>query len=453
VQRRTSSGGSFETIAADISATSFTDPSPASGVTNSYRIISHAGTYASQPSAEVGFVFSGLPTGWNQQDIGSVGLVGTSAFLGTTFTLQGSGADIWETTDGCHFLSQGISGDFVITARLASMSNTDYWAKAGLMIRESSSAVSKNVSLLVTPQVGGTRMQWRNSQGGSTFDHELSGSNAPLWLRITRSGNTLTGWQSNDGATWAISHAVSLAMNSNVLVGLAVTSHKNDALNTAIFDSVSLTTNKATATVTLGNLSASYNGSAKAATATTDPTGLTVNFTYDGSATAPTAVGSYAVVATINDASYQGSASGTLVITWSWNAFQNLWFAPGQIANADVSAPTADANQDGLKNFFAYSSGISPWIQATTENGGFPIVAIQSGFLTITYTRLKQRFDFDCVPEVSSDLATWNSGAGFTTQTEVTPLDDIRERVQVRDTIPSENTNQRYMRLSGVFLP
>ena len=59
---------------------------------------------------------------------------------------------------------------------------------------------------------------------------------------------------------------------------------------------------KATATVSLGNLAQTYTGSPLAATATTSPTGLTVGFTYDGSATAPTAAGSYAVVATINDA-------------------------------------------------------------------------------------------------------------------------------------------------------
>jgi regulation of enolase protein 1 (concanavalin A-like superfamily) len=241
VQRRTSSGGSsFQTIATDISATSFTDPSPTSGATNSYRIISHAGTYASQPSAEVGFVFSGLPAGWNQQDIGTVGLAGTTTFSGSAITLQGSGADIWETADGCHFLSQGISGDFVITVRLASMSNTDYWAKAGLMVRETNAAGSKNVSLLVTPESGGTRMQWRISGDGDTSDHRLSLSNAPRWLRILRSGNTFIGWQSEDGATWTDQHTVTFPMNAAVQVGLAVTSHKNDTLNTATFQNVDI---------------------------------------------------------------------------------------------------------------------------------------------------------------------------------------------------------------------
>ena len=52
----------------------------------------------------------------------------------------------------------------------------------------------------------------------------------------------------------------------------------------------------------------------QAATATTTPSGLAVSFTYNGSATVPTSAGSYTVIGTINDANYQGSATGTLVI-------------------------------------------------------------------------------------------------------------------------------------------
>ncbi|MBK8419008.1 MAG: hypothetical protein IPL17_09205 [Anaerolineales bacterium] len=42
--------------------------------------------------------------------------------------------------------------------------------------------------------------------------------------------------------------------------------------------------------------------------------GLTVSFTYDGSATAPINIGSYAVTATVTDLNYTGTANGTLVI-------------------------------------------------------------------------------------------------------------------------------------------
>ena len=54
VERRTSTGGTFQTIATDISDTSFTDQSLSDGALVSYRVISHAGTYISVPSVEVG---------------------------------------------------------------------------------------------------------------------------------------------------------------------------------------------------------------------------------------------------------------------------------------------------------------------------------------------------------------------------------------------------------------
>jgi hypothetical protein len=75
-----------------------------------------------------------------------------------------------------------------------------------------------------------------------------------------------------------------------------------------------LVISKATGTVTLGNLSQTYDGAAKSASATTTPSGLTVNLTYNGSAIAPTNAGSYTVIGTINNANYQGSTTNTLVI-------------------------------------------------------------------------------------------------------------------------------------------
>ena len=71
---------------------------------------------------------------------------------------------------------------------------------------------------------------------------------------------------------------------------------------------------KAVAAVTLGSLSQTHDGTPKCATVSTTPPGLLVILTYDGSANCPSAVGSYTVVGTINDANYQGSATNTLVI-------------------------------------------------------------------------------------------------------------------------------------------
>jgi hypothetical protein len=77
----------------------------------------------------------------------------------------------------------------------------------------------------------------------------------------------------------------------------------------------SLVVAKANATVTLGNLAQTYDGSAKPVSTTTDPAGLPVTLTYNGSATTPTDAGSYAVVATVSSPNYTaGSAAGTFVI-------------------------------------------------------------------------------------------------------------------------------------------
>jgi alpha-tubulin suppressor-like RCC1 family protein len=72
---------------------------------------------------------------------------------------------------------------------------------------------------------------------------------------------------------------------------------------------------KAQATVTLGQLVQTYNGTARSVSVTTTPPGLAVEVSYNGSTVAPTNAGSYTVIATVNDPNYQGSATGKLVIT------------------------------------------------------------------------------------------------------------------------------------------
>ena len=71
----------------------------------------------------------------------------------------------------------------------------------------------------------------------------------------------------------------------------------------------------ATATLTLGDLTKTYDGNPKPASATTEPDGLTLAITYNGDTTAPTNAGSYTVAANITDPNYTGSTTGTLAIS------------------------------------------------------------------------------------------------------------------------------------------
>jgi hypothetical protein len=82
---------------------------------------------------------------------------------------------------------------------------------------------------------------------------------------------------------------------------------------------------KAVAGITLGDLTATYTGDPQPASATTSPGGLAVDLTYGGATTAPSSAGSYPVIATIDDANHEGTASGMLVIA---QAEQTIDFAP-----------------------------------------------------------------------------------------------------------------------------
>jgi len=71
---------------------------------------------------------------------------------------------------------------------------------------------------------------------------------------------------------------------------------------------------RATASVALAPLTQLYDGLPRSVTAVTEPTGLNVELTYNGSTAAPTLPGSYAIAATISDSNYSGSVSDTLAI-------------------------------------------------------------------------------------------------------------------------------------------
>ena len=120
------------------------------------------------------------------------------------------------------------------------------------------------------------------------------------------------------------------------------------------------TIDKAPATVTLGNLAQPYDGRPKAASATTVPAGKAVDFTYDGSSTSPSAAGSYGVVATIADANFSGSATGTLVIAVApLDAWRSAHFTAAEIS-AGLAADNTDADGDGFTNLAEYILGSDP---------------------------------------------------------------------------------------------
>jgi len=199
--------------------------------------LSHSTTVTLVVNATIG----GLPTGWTDQDIGSVSIAGSASYSNDTFTVNGSGASITGTADQFNYAYQAAGTNYTITARVVSMTNTNTGAQAGVMIRETLAAGSTMANINVTPANGVTWV-YRTATSGSTSGSRTAGLVAPYWVRVVRNGNSFTGYFSSDGVNWTQQGTVSISMASNVYIGLVVSSRNNSQLSTATFDNVYITT-------------------------------------------------------------------------------------------------------------------------------------------------------------------------------------------------------------------
>jgi len=183
-------------------------------------------------------VASGLLNSGSAADVGSVGLAGSSSESAGVWTLKGSGVDIWDSADGFHFRCAELIGDGFIQVRLLGQTNTDLWAKAGLMVRDSLDSDSSHVLLAGT--VGnGLALQHRPATGALSQHQPLGAYTYPVWLRLVRTANILRAYTSPDGSSWTQTGSdITPAMTGSVFIGLVITSHNNSALGEATFDNL-----------------------------------------------------------------------------------------------------------------------------------------------------------------------------------------------------------------------
>jgi hypothetical protein len=189
--------------------------------------------------AELSLWFRGYPASTGSFVEGPVG----------TYTMTGSGADIWDVSgigtgyhDEFHFAYKTLTGAGSIVARVVSVENTNVWAKAGVMIRESLDAGSKHAMIVVTPTQG-ISFQRRNAAGGASAADTTVGLAAPYWVKIERdlSGNFTTSYSAN-GSNWQmLATPDNISMASNVYIGLALTSHDAALTCQAVFSNVTTT--------------------------------------------------------------------------------------------------------------------------------------------------------------------------------------------------------------------
>ncbi|WP_222919999.1 DUF1349 domain-containing protein [Natrinema sp. SYSU A 869] len=167
------------------------------------------------------------------------------------FVVEGAGTDIWNHSDEGHYYFTDVSGDFDVVVAVDALEETDAYAKAGLLFRETLDADSKTVMVRRTPE-NETSVQWRSETGSDSTSltadagesgSEISGGTMDVtYQRLVRADGTLLAYGSTDGEDWTLMATLStdvIDLLESGFLGLAVTSHNTGTLCAAEFSDLS----------------------------------------------------------------------------------------------------------------------------------------------------------------------------------------------------------------------
>jgi hypothetical protein len=178
---------------------------------------------------------------------GDPGTAGTATYdAGTgTYTITGSGSDIWDGGDhfGYLYATAPANEAITMTARITSLTAPDGWTKAGLMVRGTTDNQSANAMEAATGG-NGTVLQWRATDGSNCGNAAGNGQAPLVWVKLTRdAAGLVTGYWAPDVAgvpgAWTTQTGVVTTMTGNMTLGLAITSHNNGAVASATIDNFS----------------------------------------------------------------------------------------------------------------------------------------------------------------------------------------------------------------------
>jgi hypothetical protein len=148
---------------------------------------------------------------------------------GSTYTVVGSGTDIYGESDEFHFAYQStpLNGAGSISVKIESVENTSQWAKGGVMIRNGLEPDAQYAAVVSLPD-GDIVFQYRSVSGADAnvvrpVNHTFT---LPYWVKISTDGSEFTASMSADGQKWVdINEPVYISMVDFVYAGLAVSSH------------------------------------------------------------------------------------------------------------------------------------------------------------------------------------------------------------------------------------
>ena len=389
------------------------------------------------------------------------------------------------TSDSGRFLYQQVTGDFQFTARLNFLSTAVTTnVNTGVMIRGGLNAAAITDTLLQRSFVSTLRGTRTASGGGlstaytGTVDYNTPFT-PPVWMRIARTGSTVSISKSSDGVTWTKANAdTTLALPNTAYVGFYLTSFDGnkvkytmtEPLSYAQYDNVTLSFSPPTLTASPGvnsgevalNWSA-YQGAASylLERSNTTGTGFVQIATPTGTSYTDTGLAAgqtyyYRVKADTSD--YGAEASCAPFIAQRISGWRYTYF--GSEANTGNGANSATPAGDGISNLIKYATGLPPWTPATQAPGTPQIQQVGgTAYLTLTFQRSLAASDMAYSVEATSDLA----GADWTTIDPLLPANQVSvadntpsagiQTITVKDIQPLSASAKRFMRLRVTYSP
>jgi TolB protein len=178
----------------------------------------------------------------NSDDVGAPPLKGAAEFDASTgqYKISGTGTDIWAKADQFHYVWREISGNFSVTATAKFLTEGIGHRKAVIMLRKSLDTDSPFVHLAIHGD-GTPSVQFRNTKADNTNTVDFPVEGPGTWkLKLVRQGATVTVWIAKDGAPLRELGHTANQLGSPILLGLGVSSHSQEAINTVLFSDVSV---------------------------------------------------------------------------------------------------------------------------------------------------------------------------------------------------------------------
>jgi TolB protein len=294
-----------------------------------------------------------------------------------TYTVAGSGENMWFAADALHFAWKKVSGDVTLTANISFIgTGGNAHRKAVLMIRQSLDADSAYADAAVHGS-GLTSLQARDEKGATT--HEVqSAVSAPARVRIARRGDYFYMWLAGPGEELRMAGgSMRVPLHDPVYVGIGVCSHDKDVVEKAVFSNVELAAAPAgtgqpvlystleTVPISSGDRRVVYVAAERLASPRWSPDGAWLSFKRKGrTERVPAAGGEPSVVDTVDSEAasdskftyFQSDRSGSMQI---WRT-RSDGSGPEQLTSGDFQNCFPHVSPDGKQMvFLSYAKELS----------------------------------------------------------------------------------------------